>query len=75
MKTMGSFEHLVWTTRYPDIRYPKTSPSHLHHISVDKQLLPKKAYTSGPRYICLNPLLLPPCWHDFPESSVASHSA
>lgn len=48
MKTAGSFEHLVWTTCYPDIRYYKTSPSHLHHISVDKQLLPKKAYTSSP---------------------------
>lgn len=25
-----------------DIRYYRTSPSHLHHISVDKQLLPKR---------------------------------
>jgi hypothetical protein len=31
-----------------DIRYYETSPSHLHHISVDKQLLPKKAYSSSP---------------------------
>lgn len=28
-----------------DIRYHKASPSHLHPVSVDKQLLPKKAYT------------------------------
>lgn len=55
-----------------DFRYYETSPSHLHPISVDKQLLPKRRTLPVLCSICLNSLLVPPCWHHFPESSVAS---
>lgn len=55
-----------------DIRYYKTSPSHLHHISVDKQLLPKRHTLPVLCSICLNSLLIPPHWRHFPESSDAS---
>lgn len=57
-----------------DIRYYKTSPSHLHHISVDKQLLPKRRTLPVLCYICLNSLLVPPCWRHVSESSTASHT-
>lgn len=57
-----------------DIRYYKTSPSHLHHSSVDKQLLPKRHTLPVLCYICLNSLLVPPCWRHVSESSTASHT-
>lgn len=61
--------HMVWASVFPDIRYDKASPSHLL-TSVDKQLLPKTATLPVLCYICLNSLLVSPCWRHFPESSV-----
>lgn len=61
--------HMVWAPVFPDIRYARASPSHLL-TSVDKQLLPKTATLLVLCYICLNSLLVPPCWRHFPESSM-----
>lgn len=64
MKTAGSFEHLVWTTCHPDIRYYR------HHLAICITSLWTSSYYQKRHtlpvlcYICLNSLLVPPCWHD-----------
>lgn len=46
----------AWCGRlhFPGFRYLQTSPSHPHHSSVDKQLLPKRHTLAVLGYTCLN---------------------
>lgn len=62
----------MWTTVFPRTQVYQTPPSHPHHISVDKQLLPKRHTLPVLCCICLNSSLVPLCWRHSPESSVAS---
>ena len=70
MRNSGGSEHLVWTTVLSRIQVLQgiTQPSASHLCG--QAAVTKKAYTPVLCYICLNSLLVPPCWRHFPESSL-----
>ncbi|XP_028707707.2 REST corepressor 1 isoform X1 [Macaca mulatta] len=75
LRNSGGFGHLVWTTVLSGI-----SGIMRHHLAICITSLWTSSYYQKRHIlpvlcsICLNSLLVPPCWRHFPESSTASHT-